>query len=116
MQVYFLKYLSCTIITFGKNKTTKAKFMGTKIPAKIPKLAIGMSSEIPVAKKAVAVVDEVASMALEALLKVVAIILYLSPANSSATIDYLQESMNTKISSAAIPKITKMAKMWRLEK
>lgn len=40
---------------------TSMKFMGTKIPANIPKLARGISSDIPVAKKQAAVVEDVAS-------------------------------------------------------
>lgn len=100
----------------GKKIITRIKFMGTKIPANIPKLETGIISESPVAKKAAAVVEEVANMAFEALLKVVAIILFLSPSSSFEIRDCLQASMNTKISSAAIPKITKIAKMCKLEK
>ena len=44
--------------------------MGIKIAEKYPKLEIGIISENPVAMKAPAVVELVASIALEALLKV----------------------------------------------
>lgn len=37
------------------------KFIGTKIPAKIPKLAMGIILDNPVAKKQAAVVDDVAN-------------------------------------------------------
>lgn len=77
------------------------------IPAKIPKLDMGMISESPVAKKAAAVVEEVASIAFEARLKVKAIILFLLPSNSFNCKVSLQASMKTNISSAAIPSITK---------
>lgn len=57
---------------------TKKQFTGTKIPAKYPKLEIGIIFENPVAKKAAAVVDEVANIAFEALLKVKANLLFIS--------------------------------------
>lgn len=52
----------------GKKRMTRKKLTGIKIPAKIPKEDIGIMLLNPVAKKAAEVVDEVANMALEALL------------------------------------------------
>lgn len=49
---------------------TKIKLTGTSIPAKYPKLDMGIISDKPVAKNAAQVVEEVASIAVEALLKV----------------------------------------------
>lgn len=54
----------------GKYVMTKIKLTGTSIPAKYPKLDMGIISDKPVAKNAAQVVEEVASIAVEALLKV----------------------------------------------
>ena len=49
---------------------TKMKFMGIKIPAKNPKLAIGIKGDKPLAKNETAVVEDVANIAIDALLYV----------------------------------------------
>jgi len=54
----------------GITVTTRTKFIGIRIPLKIPKAAIGMIGLVALAKKATAVVLEVIDMALEDLLKV----------------------------------------------
>ena len=54
------------------------KFTGIRIPAKNPKDETGIIELSPVAKKAADVVDDVASIALAALLKVKAILLFKS--------------------------------------
>lgn len=43
----------------GKAVITSTKFIGTRIPAKIPKLAKGINSDNPVAKKQAVVVEDV---------------------------------------------------------
>lgn len=62
----------------GKNSITRKKFIGIKILANNPKLLIGITLDIPVAKKAALVVLLVANIAFEALLKVTAILFYKS--------------------------------------
>lgn len=53
----------------GNTKIVSKKTIKMTIPAKIPKLLMGMIGLKKLAKKAAAVVEEVTAMALEALLK-----------------------------------------------
>lgn len=57
----FFSFFSKNITKVGNTVITNAKFIGTKIPANIPKLDKGIISDNPVAKKQAAVVDEVAN-------------------------------------------------------
>lgn len=101
--------------TEGKKRITRRKLTGISIPAKYPKADMGIISLKPVAMKAAEVVDDVASIAREALLKVIAILWFNlvlgSLSNCSYKAVYSQASTNTNISSAAIPKTMKIAQM-----
>lgn len=109
---------SCRITADGKTRTTKKKFMGIIIPAKIPKALIGIRGLKALAKKATDVVLEVTAIALEALLKVYAILFFLSSPKTLGAIIllYLQASMKTNMSSAAMPRTMKTTKLCKLLK
>lgn len=79
---------------------------GTITKAKYPKADTGISFEKPFDKNAKAVVDEVARMASEALLKVYAILLCREPVNYGYMSDCSQASHTTKMLSQDIPRIT----------
>ena len=87
-------------------------------PAKIPKALIGIIGLKALAKKATDVVLEVTAIALTDLLQAYAILSFLSSLkNLGATFSlYLHASINTNISSAAMPRTIKIAKLCRLEK
>ena len=80
-------------------------------PANIPNAFIGIKGLKKLAKKATAVVLEVKAMALSDLLKVYAILALLSPffiIVGSILSLYRHASMNTKMSSAEIPRTRKI--------
>lgn len=74
----------------------------------MPKALIGIIGEAPLAAKATEVVLEVTAMAFAALLNAYAILRWLSPFIIGINSDYLQASQNTKILSAAIPRMMKI--------
>lgn len=90
----------------GMNITTKMKLTGIMTPEKIPKVLIGSKGLKMLAKNATEVVLEVIAIALAEDLKAYAILLVFFPSNTSSLRLALlfHASMNTKMSSAAIPR------------
>ena len=80
-------------------------------PANMPNDWIGIIGLKALTKKATADVLDVTAMALTALRQLYAILFFLSPANCFIFSLCLQASMNTKISSAAIPRTMKINKV-----
>ena len=116
-----LIFASHQITVHGMIITTSKKFIGIKKPEKAPNDLIGIIGLNRFAKKAAAVVLDVMDIALELLLKAYAILLLSSAFGSSFSLSwfitsgatcslYFQASMNTNMSSAAIP-ITKKIPM-----
>lgn len=74
----------------------------------MPKALIGIIGEAPFAAKATEVVLEVTAIAYAALLKAYAILLCTSSFTIGINSDCRQASQNTKMLSAAIPRMMKM--------
>lgn len=104
--------------------TTSTKFMGIKKPEKTPNDRMGMIGLNKLAKKAAAVVLEVIVIALALRLKEYAILLFNSALSIPLSLSffiasaptcslYFQASINTKMSSAAMPITRKIPMIWR---
>jgi hypothetical protein len=99
------------MIKAGNIVIVKMKFIGIITAAKIPNDLIGISFEKLEARKANAVVDDVTSIAFDALLQVYAIHEFKSSfLMSLSQPDCFQASVKTKTSSAAIPRTTNTAR------
>ena len=87
------------------------------MPAKIPKDLIGIKGLKQLAKNATLVVEEVTAIALTALLNEQASLFFLSERMFESILSLcLHASINTNMSSAAIPRTMKITKVWRLLK